>query len=125
MDRKETAGPSTTARFGRDAKHVKINKVTASRDDKGEGGDLYWELSDRMDREQRQVPPLRLAPVGMTKWGFALPCNVVADGWVEPPQKTDLDKSDFRPSLRDSLWTRRFSHSALKRVIRVCYFTER
>jgi hypothetical protein len=72
-----------------------------ARDDKGEGGDFYWELSDRMDREPPQVPPLRFAPVGvanslksiksqplgMTKWGFALLCNVVADGWVEPPQK--------------------------------------
>ena len=38
-----------------------------ARDDKGEGGDFYWELSDRMDREQPQVPPLRFAPVGMTK----------------------------------------------------------
>jgi hypothetical protein len=27
-----------------------------ARDDKGEGGDFYWELSDRMDREQPQVP---------------------------------------------------------------------
>jgi hypothetical protein len=25
--------------------------------------------------------------LGMTKWGFALPCNGVDDGWVEPPQK--------------------------------------
>ena len=31
--------------------------------------------------------------LGMTKWGFALPCNVVADGWLEPPQKTNLDKT--------------------------------
>jgi hypothetical protein len=29
----------------------------------------------------------------MTKWGFALPSNVGADGWVEPPQKINLDKS--------------------------------
>jgi hypothetical protein len=27
----------------------------------------------------------------LTKWGFALPCYVVADGWVEPPQKANLD----------------------------------
>ena len=25
--------------------------------------------------------------LGMTKWGFALPCNGVADGRVEPPQE--------------------------------------
>ena len=36
MDR-ETAGPSATLCFGRD--------------DKGEGGDFYLELSNRMDRE--------------------------------------------------------------------------
>ena len=30
MEGRETAGPSTAPRFGRDAKHVKINKVTAS-----------------------------------------------------------------------------------------------
>jgi hypothetical protein len=30
---------------------------------------------------------------GMTKWRLALPCNVVADGWVEPPQETNLDKT--------------------------------
>ena len=39
----------------------------------------------------------------MTKWGFALPCNVVADGWVEPAQKTNLDKSDSQPSPFDKL----------------------
>jgi hypothetical protein len=36
-----------------------INTVTASRDDKGEGRDFYWEPSGRMDREKQQVPPLR------------------------------------------------------------------
>ena len=36
MDR-ETADPSTTLRFGRN--------------DKGDGGDFYWEPSNRMDRE--------------------------------------------------------------------------
>src|ERR1700677_1640499 len=39
---KETAGPSTTLRSGRD--------------DKGEGGDFCKEPSDRMDREKQQVP---------------------------------------------------------------------
>jgi hypothetical protein len=26
----------------------------------------------------------------MTKWGFALPCNVVADGWVERKSSGNL-----------------------------------
>ena len=30
-----------------------------------------------------QVPPLRYASVGMTKWGFAPPCDGVADGCVD------------------------------------------
>jgi len=76
----------------------------------------------------------------MTKWGFALPCNVVADGWVEPAQKTNLANLIFsRPrsassgqalrtgpsasftqdyvlgysqsSLRDSIWRGQFSRS--------------
>jgi hypothetical protein len=29
---------------------------------------------------------------------------VVAAGWVEPPQKTNLDKIDSQPFLRDSIW---------------------
>jgi hypothetical protein len=39
---------------------------------------------------------------GMTKWGFALPCNVVADGWIEPPQKTNLDKTGWSSPGRES-----------------------
>jgi hypothetical protein len=31
-----------------------------ARDDKGEDGDFYQELSDRMDRKKQQVPPRRL-----------------------------------------------------------------
>ena len=27
------------------------------------------------------------ASLGMTKWRFELPCKIVADGWLEPPQK--------------------------------------
>jgi hypothetical protein len=44
----------------------------------------------------RQVISLPQAShlLGMTKWGFALPCNGVDDGWVEPPQKIILDKID-------------------------------
>jgi hypothetical protein len=45
MPPEETAGPSPALRSGRD--------------DKGEGGDLYQELSDRMDRKKQQVPALR------------------------------------------------------------------
>ena len=28
--------------------------------------------------------------LGMTKWGFALPCNVVADGWRERKSSGNL-----------------------------------
>jgi hypothetical protein len=35
-----------------------------ARDDKGEGGDFYGELSDRMDREQPQKTNLRSVPKG-------------------------------------------------------------
>jgi hypothetical protein len=57
----ETAGPSAALRFGRDDKLL--------------GDDFYKEL---MDGEKLQVPPLRFAPVGMTKFeGGRLP----KQGW--------------------------------------------
>jgi hypothetical protein len=46
-----------------------------ARDDKGEGGDFYWEPSDWMDgkKQQQGVAPLRCAPVGMTKGRVTFP----------------------------------------------------
>jgi hypothetical protein len=37
----------------------------------------------------------------MTKWGFTLPWNLAANGSVEPPQKTNLDKSARKQALHD------------------------
>src|SRR5271170_7582696 len=33
---------------------------------------------------------IKSQPLGMTKWGFALPCNVVADGWVDRKSSGNL-----------------------------------
>src|ERR1700733_2840701 len=60
---------------------------------KGEGGDFYLDSSDRMDRKKQQVPPLRFAPVGMTKervsaffvtpWlGRSFRWAAPSDGWL-------------------------------------------
>jgi hypothetical protein len=55
--------------------------LRSGRDNKVEGGDLYYELSDRMDRRKQQVPPLRFAPLGMTKERTALTlAAVTGDG---------------------------------------------
>jgi len=46
-------GLAGTVAFGKDAPQV----PRRARDDKGEGGDFYWEPSDRMGRKKQQVPP--------------------------------------------------------------------
>jgi len=35
-------------------------------------------------KEKLQVPPLRFAPVGMTKWSVALHLGSSGGGWTEP-----------------------------------------
>jgi len=44
---------------------------------------VQWRIKEGR-QGAHQVPPLRFAPVGMTKWGFALPGNDVAD-WMGRP----------------------------------------
>jgi hypothetical protein len=46
-------------------------------------GDFYWGPSDRMDRKKLQVPPLRYAPVGMTKWKLVIFIRGRQIGWTE------------------------------------------
>jgi hypothetical protein len=47
----------------------------------------YMAVDESSVVEIRSSLPRHAGAGGMTKWGFALPCNVVADGSVEPPQK--------------------------------------
>jgi hypothetical protein len=57
----------------RKAAYVAVNESSVvgnpeyARDDKGEGGDFYGELSDRMDREQPQKTNLRSVPKGQLR----------------------------------------------------------
>jgi hypothetical protein len=38
-------------------------------------------------RHKLQIPPLRCAPVGMTKWRLALHPSIGVAGWTEPTDK--------------------------------------
>jgi len=70
----ETAGPSTTLRFGRD--------------DKGKRG--WLRLEWLRDGKKLQIPPLRCAPVGMTKGRGVAQVGVVAGGGETADPSTSL-----------------------------------
>jgi hypothetical protein len=69
--------------------------VRSGRDDNSAGplaafrltafGAISMQQNCHPDRSAAQWRDL-LFPFPFPKWGFALPCKVVADGWVEPPQ---------------------------------------
>jgi hypothetical protein len=86
---------SSTATYAAFFKESRMKFTDATKPDRKSGGSrgtccAPW----------RQTKALRVSSQVLTK---RLPCNVVADGWVEPPQKTNLDKTVstlFRPATQ-------------------------
>jgi hypothetical protein len=73
--------------------------------------------------ESNRRSPLRFAPLGMTKWGIALPCNVVDDGWVE--RKSSGDPISYAPQASYPSSGRGAAAGAPRPTVRRLAFTMR